>query len=179
MNKDLEEQTIRQNLIYKGRIIDLYSDDVRLPNGKDGLREYVTHRGGAAILPIDERGNVYLVRQFRYPYHEEILEIPAGKLEAGEDPAKTALRELEEETGMRCTELIPYGVLYPTPGYTNEHLYVYLATGLTAGTLHLDEDEFINTVVLPFDEAYQMVLSNTIKDGKTCYAILRYAQNRE
>ena len=178
MKNDIDEQTIRQNLIYKGRIIDIYADDVRLPNGKEGKREYVSHRGGAAILPIDAEGNVYLVRQFRYPYREVILEIPAGKLEAGEDPAETAKRELEEETGYRCTELVPYGVLYPTPGYTNEHLYIYLASGLTKGTVHLDEDEFVNLVVLPFDTVYQMVLDNRIRDAKTSFAILRYAQKR-
>jgi len=179
MNKNIEEKTLQENLLYKGRVINLYSDDVQLPNGRITTREYVAHRGGAAILPIDAEGNVYLVRQFRYPYREAILEIPAGKLEAGEEPAATAMRELEEETGYRCTELVPYGMLYPTPGYTNEHLYIYLATGLTKGHVHLDEDEFVNLVKLPFDEVYQMVITNRIKDAKTCFAILRYAQAKQ
>lgn len=179
MKDDLTEQTMQQHLVYQGRIINLYCDDVQLPNGNMGKREYVTHRGGAAILPVDDQGNVYLVRQHRYAYHENILEIPAGKLEAGEDPATTAKRELEEEIGMLCTELVPYGMLYPTPGYTNEHLYVYLAKGLSQGNVHLDEDEFVHTVTLPFDAALRMVLSGEIHDAKTCYAILRYAQERK
>lgn len=177
-NETLIEVTQQENLIYDGRIIRLYADDVLLPNGNAGKREYVAHRGGAAILPIDDQGNVYLVRQFRYPYREVILEIPAGKLEAGEDPLDTATRELEEETGFRGSELVPYGVLYPTPGYTNEHLYIYLAKGLFKGNAHLDKDEFLNLVVLPFDEVYRMVLDNRIRDAKTSYAVLRYALSR-
>ena len=175
MKNDTTEQTIRQNLLYDGRIVHLYRDDVLLPNGKEGVREYVSHPGGAAILPVDDKGNVYLVRQFRYPYRQEIYEIPAGKLEPGEDPRDTAVRELEEETGMRGGKWTDYGMLYPTPGYTNEHLYIYLAEDLSAGHVHLDADEFVNVVVLPFDEVYRMVLDNVIKDGKTCYAVLRYA----
>lgn len=179
MEKDISERTKQQNLIYEGRIIRVYNDDVVLPNGKEGRREYVSHRGGAAILPVDEEGNVYLVRQYRYPYHEVIYEIPAGKLEAGEDPLDTAIRELEEETGMRSTDLKLYGVLYPTPGYTNEHLYVYLAEHLQKGHVHLDPDEFVRVARLPFGQVYQMVLDNTITDAKTCYAVMRYALERK
>ena len=175
MNTDIDEKTLRENKLYEGRIISLYVDDVLLPNGEKGSREYVSHRGGAAILPVDEDGNVYLVRQFRYPYREEILEIPAGKLEKGEEFYSTAVRELEEETGMKASKMTFLGVLYPTPGYTNEHLYVYLATELTKGKAHLDEDEFVGIVKMPFDEVCEMVRNNRIKDAKTCYAVLRYA----
>ena len=176
MNMDIDEKTLQETMLYKGRIISLYCDDVLLPNGDTAKREYVTHRGGAAILPVDEEGNVYLVRQFRYPYREEILEIPAGKLEEGEEFYSTAVRELEEETGMKAGKMTSLGILYPSPGYTNEHLYVYLATELGKGRIHLDEDEFVNTVKMPYREAYEMVMDNRIKDAKTCYAILRYAQ---
>lgn len=169
-----EEKTIQPHLLYEGRVIDVYRDEVELPNGEPAIREYVAHRGGAAILPIDEDGNVYLVRQFRYPYRTELLEIPAGKLEAGEDASEAARRELEEETGWICDNLRPYGVLYPSPGYTNEHLYIYLAEDLKKGHVHLDADEFVNVEVLPFDEVVRMVTDNTITDAKTCYAVLRY-----
>ena len=178
MEKDLTEQTVQQNLIYDGKIIRLYRDDITLPNGQAAVREYVSHPGGAAVLPIDDEGNVYLVRQFRYPYRTELLEVPAGKLEQNEAPQQAAIRELEEETGLRAGDVRELGVFYPTPGYTDERLHIYLATHLVQGNMHLDSDEFVSVIKIPFDEVLQMVLSNTIKDGKTCFAVMRYALER-
>lgn len=172
------EKEVNKKYIYKGKILNLCVDDIMLPDGKYATREYVEHMGGAGILAVDTDGYIYLVRQYRYAYRESILEIPAGKLEEGEEPILTAQRELEEETGL-VGKIEPFGLLYPTPGYTNEPLYVFLATELKAQQRHLDEDEFLDTVRMPFVEALKMVMAGDIKDAKTVYAILRYAlQNK-
>ncbi len=172
-DEKLIEKKLSGKKIFSGRIIDLSVDKVLLPDGKQAEREYVSHRGGASVLPIDNEQNVYLVRQFRYPYGQILLEIPAGKLEKGEDAAITAARELEEETGF-VGSITPYGVIYPTPGYTDENLYVFLAKDLKKTHVHLDEDEFVDLVKMPIKTALKKVLSNEIKDAKTCYALLRY-----
>ena len=174
-NLNLTEIEKQANVVYEGRIISLRNDDIILPDGKPAKREYVCHRGGASILAVDDENYVYLVRQFRYPYREELLEIPAGKLEEGEEAIVTARRELEEETGLVADEIEPFGLIYPTPGYTNENLYVFLATGLKPTKAHLDEGEFLRVERLPFDEVFEKVISGEIKDGKTCFAILKYA----
>ncbi len=171
----LNEEQISSQTIYSGRIIDVCLDDVRLPDGKLSQREYVKHRGGACILAVDEDDSVYLVRQYRYPYGGVITEIPAGKLEIGEEPAVTAARELEEEVGIKAEHILPYGILYPTPGYTNERIYVFLATGLKKSRTHFDDEEFLNVVKMPFTELLGKVVRGEIHDAKTCYATLKYA----
>ena len=178
MEKDysnLVEKEKQANVVYEGRIISLRNDDIILPDGRPAMREYVCHRGGASVLAVDDEGFVYLVRQFRYPYREIMLEIPAGKLEEGEEAIVTAGRELEEETGFTAERIIPYGLIYPTPGYTNEHLYVFLATGLKKSKMHLDDGEFLNVEKVPFKELLSEVMSGKIRDGKTCYAVMKYA----
>ncbi len=170
----LTETEMQANTLYDGRIISLRVDDIKLPDGKPAKREYVHHRGGASILAIDGENCVYLVRQFRYPYREELLEIPAGKLEEGEEPAVTARRELEEETGLAAVEIHPFGLIYPTPGYTDEHLYVFLAKGLKPSKMHLDEGEFLQVERVPLNEVYDRIMRGEIRDGKTCYAVMRY-----
>ena len=172
---NLTETEKKANVVYEGRIITLRNDDIVLPDGRDAKREYVSHRGGAAVLAVDGEGYVYLVRQFRYPYREELVEIPAGKLEEGEDAIVTARRELEEEIGMTADEILPFGVIYPTPGYTNEHLHIFLAKGLKKGSMHLDDGEFLRVERVPFKTVLQRVLNGEIKDGKTCYAVMKYA----
>lgn len=174
-DKELIEKELKHNLHYDGRIIKLFNDDVSLPNGKSSKREYVEHPGGATILALDEDENIYMIRQFRYPYREVIWEVPAGKLEKGEDPMEAAKRELEEETGMIASKIEPFGLIYPSPGYTNEHLYIYIATNLKQSKQQLDENEFLSIVKMPFNKALDMVMSGEIVDSKTCYAILRYA----
>jgi len=172
---DLVERTLKANTLYSGKIISLNVDDVALPDGRSAKREYVRHSGGAAILAVDGEGYVYLARQYRYACREVVVEIPAGKLEKGESAATAAARELEEEIGIIADEIVPYGVLYPTPGYTDELLHIFLAKGLKNGIKHLDDEEFLNAERLPFAEALRMVLRGEIKDAKTCYAVLRYA----
>lgn len=172
---DISEKKVKENLIYDGKILKLYVDDVTLANGKGAKREFCSHPGGVAVLPIDDEGNVTLVRQFRYPYGAEILEIPAGKLEKGEDPLECGKRELEEETGMIASEFIPMGVLYPSPGYVNERLHLYMAKGLTQGCVNPDEDEFLRIVKMPFSELLDMVKDDKIHDAKTVAAVLKAA----
>ena len=169
----LEEKTLSTKELYHGRIINLRLDDVELPDGNKSKREFVEHPGGAAILAIDGE-DIWLVRQFRYPYKEVIEEIPAGKLEKGEEAIVTAKRELQEETGYDCEEIQPFGIIYPTPGYTNEHLYIFLAKGLKKRVMHLDDDEFISAYKRPLKAVLADILAGKIKDGKTCYAVQKY-----
>lgn len=167
-----EEKTVRRNYIYRGKIVNLRCDDALLPDGRPCTREVVEHPGGAAVLCVRE-GKVLLVRQFRYSYGEELLEIPAGKLDPGEEPIRAAARELEEETGFTAS-LEPLTVFYPTPGYTNEKIYIYLAKEIHGGTQRLDDGEFLDVLQLPLEEALRMVNEGQIKDGKTIAALLLY-----
>ena len=173
--QDLMEITLDSTTHYDGVVCHFKVDTVKLPNGNISSREYIHHRGGAAILAVDDEDYTYLVRQYRHPYREVITEIPAGKLEEGEEPLETAKRELEEEIGKKAAKIVPFGEIYPSPGYTDEHLYIFLATGLSSSHAHLDEDEFLHVQRVPFAEALRQVLSGEIHDSKTCYAILRYA----
>lgn len=167
---DLKERTVKVNYVYEGKIVNLRCDEAALPDGRPCKREMVEHPGGASVLCVYE-GKIALVRQFRYAYQEELLEIPAGKLERGEDPVRAAKRELEEETGLVAGELTPLFTLYPTPGYTNEKIYIYEASGVTAGRQHLDEGEFLNVVFLPVEEVARMIEKGEIRDAKTIVAV--------
>lgn len=170
---DLKERIVRVNYVYQGKIVNLRCDEAALPDGRPCKREMVEHPGGASVLCVYE-GKIALVRQFRYAYQEELLEIPAGKLERGEDPLLAAKRELEEETGLVASELKPLYTLYPTPGYTNEKIYIYEASGVTAGRQHLDEGEFLNVVFLPVEEVARMIEKGEIRDAKTIVAVQSY-----
>lgn len=170
---DLEEKTVKVNYIYKGKIVNLRCDEAVLPDGRPCKREMIEHPGGAAVFCVHE-GKVALVRQFRYAYGEALLEIPAGKLEKGEDPMLAAKRELEEETGLEAESLKHLFTLYPTPGYTNEKIYIYEAVNVKKGRQHLDEGEFLNVVYLPVEEAARMVETGEIHDAKTIVALQHY-----
>ncbi len=170
---DLQEKTVSRNYLYRGKIVNLRCDDALLPDGKPCKREVVEHPGGAAVLCV-RGGKVALVRQFRYAYGEELLEIPAGKLCPGEDPSEAAGRELEEETGLVAEKLVPLTTLYPTPGYTNEKIYLFEADGIREGRQHLDEDEFLGVVFLPLGEVKERILRGEIKDAKTIAALFCY-----
>ena len=170
---NLQEKTVKKNYVYRGKIVNLRVDDALLPDGKPCKREMIEHPGGACVLFVRE-GKILLVRQFRYAYGEELLEIPAGKLNPGEDPALTAARELEEETGYIPEKVNLLYTMYPTPGYTNEKLYVYRAHGVHAGRVHLDEDEFVSVSLIPVKEAAEMIADGRIRDAKTVAAIQHY-----
>ena len=172
---DTTERTVRKNYLYKGQIVNLRCDDAELPNGAPCKREIVEHPGGAAVLCVED-GKVVLVRQYRYAYGEELLEIPAGKLDPDEDPAVAARRELEEETGL-VADLVPLTVLYPTPGYSNEKIYIYQAKNVRKGVRHPDQDEFLDVIPMPIEEAIARIKSGAIRDAKTIAALLLYEQN--
>ncbi len=168
-----EEKTVSSQTIFTGRVISLRVDEVILENGRQAKREVVDHPGGVCVLPLNENGEVTLVRQFRYPYREELLEIPAGKRDHGEDPLECGKRELEEETGLRAAQYVSLGELYPSPGYFSEVIYLYLATGLTKAAQRLDEDEFLDICTMPLAEAVEQTLQGKIKDAKTQVALLK------
>lgn len=170
---ELREKRLEGTQIYDGAIVKLYRDRVELPNGRTAWREVVRHPGGVIILPMDGDGNVHLVRQFRYPCGRAILEIPAGKLERGEEPFAAARRELEEEIGARAEDWRELGRLLPTPGFCDEVQHLYLARGLTFGRTHPDEDEFLEQVAMPFAQAFAMAKDGRLEDGKTVAAVLR------
>ena len=170
---DILEKTITKNYIYKGKIINLRHDEVELPDGKTAFREIVEHNGGACVLYV-ENDKIVFVKQFRYAYGETVLEIPAGKLEKGEDPAKTALRELQEETGICAKKIQHLFTMYPTPGYTNEKIYIYQASDGEKAKTNLDEDEFLEVEWIEVEKVKQMLSSGEIKDGKTIIALQRY-----
>ena len=166
----LKERTVRKNYVYQGKIINVRCDDAELPDGRACRREIVEHSGGAAVLCVKD-GKIALVRQFRYAYGEEIYEIPAGKLNAGEDPEKAAGRELTEETGLIASRLVLLYTLYPSPGYTNEKIYVYRAEGVMEGVQKLDEGEFLDAEFLPVEEVKKMIARGEIRDAKTIVAV--------
>lgn len=168
----LFEKTIGSRTIYRGKIVNLRVDEVQLPNGKKTDREVVEHGGAVAIVPVNDRNEVLMVRQYRYPAGKELLEIPAGKLEQGEDPSACAVRELEEETGIRAGELKLLFKFYSTPGFTNEILYLYLARGLTYTGSHPDEDEFIQLIHVDLEDALKMVDRGDIRDAKSIIGLL-------
>lgn len=170
---DYTEKTISKEDKFRGRIVYMHVDKVRLPDGRESVREIVEHSGGVAIIPVDEDGNVYCVRQYRYAAGEHVLEVPAGKLSEGEDPFECAVRELSEETGFSADNFVPMGFFYPSIGYCKEKIYIYLATGLRRGKAHLDEGEFLDVEKYPLDTLVRMVENNELHDGKSIIAVLR------
>lgn len=167
------EETLKKNIIYKGRVLNFGVDDVLLPNENKATREYVEHPGGAAVLAIHD-GFIYLVEQYRYPFKENLLEIPAGKLDKNEDPKCAAIRELNEELGLKAKEIIHLGNIYPSVGYTNEIIYLYYASEFETNKQNLDEDEFINIKKISINEFDTLIKENKIKDAKTISAYLIY-----
>lgn len=170
---ELMEKTVESKTLFEGHIVTLKLDRAQLPNGSLASREVVEHPGGVAVLPLDAEGRVIMVRQYRYPLHNTLLELPAGKLEKGEDHRVCGIRELQEEVGITADEVIYLGGLYLSPGYSNEVLHLYLARGLHQGECHPDEDEFLEIERVPFDKLLDMVMRDEIYDAKTVAAVLK------
>ena len=165
------EKTLKKNCLYNGKILDLFKDDIELPDGNKAVREYVNHGGGSSVL-CEKDGKILLVKQYRYPYGKELLELPAGKLNPGESPEQTAIRELEEEGGVIAGKVEKLFDVYPTPAYTNEIIRIYKAIDIKEGSVHLDEDEFLSSVWVDKEELKQMIARGEIKDAKTLIALL-------
>lgn len=170
---DFTEKQLSYEYKFEGRIIKLRVDEALLPDGKTATREVVEHGGGVCVAALDCDGCVLAVRQFRYPYSETVLEIPAGKRDGDEDPFVCGVRELKEETGATAAEYRFLGELYPSPGYCGEIIWMYAAKGLTFGEQNPDEDEFLSVEKIPLNEFADMVLSGEVKDAKTQAAVLK------
>lgn len=169
----LFEKTIESKIKYEGKILTVCSDKAELENGSIVKRDVIKHSGGVCVVPVTENREVLFVRQFRYPFAKVLLEIPAGKLNYGEDHYECGLRELEEETGCTTESYQYLGCMYPTPAYDTEITYMYLASGLKDGKQHLDDDEFLEVEKIPLDKAVEMVMNNEIEDAKTQLALLK------
>ncbi|NJD01698.1 MAG: NUDIX hydrolase [Ruminiclostridium sp.] len=167
-----EEKTISRKHIYKGNIISMESQTVELPDGREATRDVVLHPGASVIIPLSENGELYMVKQFRKPIDTVTLEIPAGKLDNGEDPMVCAERELKEETGLRAESIIHMISIHSSPGFSNEILHMYLATGLKEGSLCADDDEFITSQKIPVGVLVNMVMTGEITDAKSIIGIL-------
>ncbi len=172
---ELTEKTLSSNKVFEGRILQITLDEVELPNGKKSKREVVNHPGGVAVAALDENNNLLFVRQFRYPYREVVLELPAGKLEKGSSPLENGKRELFEETGAEGYSYISLGQVYPSPGYTSEIIHLYACKVKSIGNSNPDEGEFLNVEKIPLNTAVEMVLNNQIPDSKTQIAVLKTA----
>lgn len=172
---EMREKTLSQKYYFQGNIMSARLDQVELPDGKTAPREICEHLGGVGVLPIDKDGNIILVRQYRYPYDELTLEIPAGKLDhgEGEDIEACGMRELKEETGCTAGRIVPLGCIYPSPGFLTEVVHLFAALDLTEGEMQPDEGEFVEVVRLPLAEVEAMVERNEIRDGKTVVALYR------
>ena len=167
------EKQLDSQLIYDGKVVKLYKDEVELDNGYKTGREWIKHPGGVCIAAVDEDENVYFVEQFRYPFHTALMEIPAGKLEFGENHRECGIRELKEEIGAEAESFEYLGCLYPTVAYDTEVIHMYLARGLSFGEQHLDEGEFLDVKKIPLEKAVEMVMNNELPDSKTQLAIIK------
>ena len=173
---DMTEKTLSEKLIYSGRILDLHVDEIELPDGKKSLREVVEHHGGVCVAALTENNELLFVRQYRYPYHTVLLELPAGKLEKGEDPLEAGVRELEEECGVKAETVIPMGQVYPTVAYCSEIIHLFVAKGLIKSHQHLDDGEFLSVEKIGINEAVRLVMDGEISDSKTVALVLKTAR---
>ena len=171
----LTEKTLSSKSVFDGRILHITLDEVELPDGKKSKREVVNHPGGVTVAALDEENRLLFVKQFRYPYKEVVLELPAGKLEKGSTPLENGKRELMEETGAEGYSYISLGQLYPSPGYTSEIIHLYACKVKSQGSSNPDDGEFLNVEKIPLDKAVEMVLNNQIPDAKTQVAVLKTA----
>lgn len=171
----LVERKISSKEIFNGRLLHVFFDEVRLPDGTSSTREWIKHPGASVVLPVFDNGNVMLVRQFRYPMSQVFYEAPAGKIDPDEDADSTAQRELREEAGLSCQNFEYIGHLYPGIGYSDEIIHIYTAWNIASSNqeTEVEDDEFVIKERLPFSEAVEMVHSGEISDGKTMITVLR------
>lgn len=169
----IEEKTVSSKEIFKGKIVTLKVDQVEMPGGKLATRELVKHPGGVGVVALTDENEVILVKQYRKPIEKAIFEIPAGKLDPGEEHRVCGIRELEEETGLKAGKFEYLGFIYPSPGFTDEVTHMYLATELYQGEMHPDPDEYLDIVRMPIEQVVEMILDNEISDAKTVAGILK------
>lgn len=170
------EKIIEEKVIYEGKILSVKQNKVELENGKITSRDIIHHNGAVCVLAITNENEVLMVEQFRLPFNDELLELPAGKLEINENPLDAAKRELEEETGYKCTDIKLLGKMYPTCGYCDEIIYLYYAKNLIKTKINLDEDEFLSLKKIKFDKLMEMIKNGEIPDAKTQLTVLLYNQ---
>ena len=173
---DFFERQIETNTLYEGMIVNIRRDVAELRDGTRVPREVVEHPGGVGIIPVTNDGKVLMVRQYRYPMEEELLEIPAGKLDDGEDPFDCAVRELSEETGCTAGRYVDFGAIYPSPGFCRETLYLYMALDLRYGEMHLDEGELLSVEAVAIDDLVGMIMRNELPDAKSIIGIMKAKQ---
>lgn len=173
------EKTLSTKEIFKGKVFTVHVDDIELPDGSKSFREVVEHSGGVCVAAITDEDELFFVRQFRYPYGRELLELPAGKLEKGEDPLTAGERELQEECGVTAEEIIPMGTVYPTVAYCSEVIHLYAAKNLKKTSQNLDEGEFLSVEKIKIKEAAEMVMNGEISDSKTVALVLKVARLKE
>lgn len=170
--RDLTEQQLHSRTVYRGRLLDVREDDVRLPDGTTSCREYIVHPGAAVMLAMPDAQSVVMERQYRYALREHVYELPAGKVDPGEDALATAQRELLEETGYRARDWRHLLTTYPVVGYSSERIELYLARDLEHVGHALDEGEFLDVFILPLAEAIDWVKAGRIKEAKTIMGLL-------
>ncbi len=167
------EKQLSSEQIFDGIVVKLFKDEVELDNGYKATREYIKHPGGVCVAALDDEENLYMVEQFRYPFGKVLTEVPAGKLEIGEDHRECGIRELKEEVGATAESFEYLGCLYPTVAYDTEIIHMYLATKLSFGEQHLDEGEFLGVKKIPLKKAFELVMNNEIPDSKTQMIIMK------
>lgn len=170
---DYTEKTIESKEIFKGRILHVLSDKILLPDGKESTREVVRHNGAVCVAPLTENNELLFVRQYRYPYKETLLELPAGRLESYGTPLENGIRELKEETGTQGRDFTFLGKIYPSPGYTSEIIYLYFCRISEYGEQQLDDGEFLDVERIPLEKAVEMALNNEFTDAKTLIGVLK------
>lgn len=170
---DYTEKKLSGEVVFDGKLLKIEKDTVNLPNGNTSTREVVRHPGAVCVLAIDDDYTIYMTKQYRYALAEEVLELPAGKIDKGEKPLEAAKRELKEETGLTADNFVYYGKFYPASGYSDEGLYFYVATDLHKGEQQLDDDEFVKVVAMPLKTAISMCHNGEIPDSKTQALLLR------
>lgn len=175
-DEHLIEKKVSSENVFDGVLLHVYKDKIELPNGNEAVREYIKHQGAVCVVPLTDEMEVVAVKQYRYPIGRVTIEIPAGKLDAGENILDAAKRELSEETGVESADIEYMGRLYPSVAYTDEIIHMYVAKNLVYGEAHTDDDEFLNVVKIPLKDFVQMVMDGQIQDSKTMAAILKVAR---